>query len=548
MEGGLDQMNLAMSREMKSVYGRARKVEMPISFKGIAIMFLFLTAITPLAIITINQKQLQSRAMPETNLVLGQKQSAVVRAPSFPPTIQWLYKIPEGFVYTPPVIADLSGNGMFEVVFGASDGNIYCLSALTGNMLWSYKTGGEIDYSPAVADLFGNGKKEVLVGSFDGIVYCFDGLTGGLLWSHKSGDYVGDPIICSPVVADFANGKKVMVAVWDGVYCLDGTTGSKLWSFTPAGSIWHSLDVADVLGNGGKEIIIGSWDYRVYCLDGATGRQLWNYTTQGEISLPAVVDDVNADGKKEVVVGSDDNKTYCLDGKTGSLLWSYTTAVSIYSSPLTADLFGDGKKEVIVRSADAEQEFTKPSKVYCLNGTTGEMLWFHITGPIGNSFPAAADLLGNGKQEVILVSDLTCALDGTGTSKWNYTDNYPFGSSPLIVDLYADGKREVIIGSDGVYCLNGTDGNLIWNRRIGETVQITPVAADFDGDGRPELVFVTYGDFFTNVYCMSYSTHLEPYISCSLLTLLLTVGIIAIVALATVVVVVRIRTPKGHVK
>jgi hypothetical protein len=54
-----------------------------------------------------------------------------------------------------------------KVYVGSEDGCVYCLNASTGEKIWSYTTGGNVNSSPAVAD----GK--VYVGSYDYNVYAF---------------------------------------------------------------------------------------------------------------------------------------------------------------------------------------------------------------------------------------------------------------------------------------------------------------------------------------------------------------------------------------
>jgi outer membrane protein assembly factor BamB len=54
-----------------------------------------------------------------------------------------------------------------KVYIGSIEGVIYCLDAETGEVLWTYLTGGEIRSAPAVVD----GK--VLIPSTDGKLYCF---------------------------------------------------------------------------------------------------------------------------------------------------------------------------------------------------------------------------------------------------------------------------------------------------------------------------------------------------------------------------------------
>jgi outer membrane protein assembly factor BamB len=56
-------------------------------------------------------------------------------------------------------------------------GYIYALNSATGNLIWSYTTGGAVDSTPAIG-LGG----VVYVGSNDNNIYALDGATGRLKW------------------------------------------------------------------------------------------------------------------------------------------------------------------------------------------------------------------------------------------------------------------------------------------------------------------------------------------------------------------------------
>ena len=70
-----------------------------------------------------------------------------------------------------------------RVFFGSSsDDTLYCLSARTGEKLWSYTTEGPIRLAPTVVG------DRVLAGSDDGHVYCLSTTDGKLLWKHRAVD------------------------------------------------------------------------------------------------------------------------------------------------------------------------------------------------------------------------------------------------------------------------------------------------------------------------------------------------------------------------
>jgi outer membrane protein assembly factor BamB len=130
-------------------------------------------------------------------------------------------------------------------------------------------------------------------------------------------------------------------------------------------------------------------------------------------------------------------------GTTNSvkLSWNYTTGAGVWSSPAVT------KDYVIVGSKDGN--------VYCLNVSTGRIIWVYSTGgQIGFSSP----VIDNGS--VYIGSDsgnITCINLGT-MSFWTVFLHGALPSSPIVVNGF------VYIGSTdhNLYCLNALNGEQMW--------------------------------------------------------------------------------------
>ena len=201
-----------------------------------------------------------------------------------------------------------------------------------------------------------------------------------------------------------------------------------------------------------------------------TNQTLWSYTSgNGRLwSCPAVVS-----GK--LYVGSWDNNIYCLNASTGVLLWKHATAGAISSSPAVVN------SKVYVGSQD--------NSVYCLDASNGNQLWKYTTDNWVVSSPVVVN------EKVYFGSRDTyvyCLDASTGDLIWSSaTDNY-VQSSPAI----ADGK--VYIGTQGntVYCLDAASGAFIWNFSTNGYVFASPAVVGGRG-------YVGSMDF--NVYCLDAS-------------------------------------------
>jgi len=84
------------------------------------------------------------------------------------------------------------------------------------------------------------------------------------------------------------------------------------------------------------------------------GKDLWEYRLdrqQDFFTHSPVVADLDGDGGPDLLIGSRATRLYALSGQ-GQLLWSFPTGDELSSSPAVADLDGDGLVEVVAASRD----------------------------------------------------------------------------------------------------------------------------------------------------------------------------------------------------
>lgn len=170
--------------------------------------------------------------------------------------------------------------------------------------------------------------------------------------------------------------------------------------------------------------------------------------------------------------------------------WSYSARSRILSFPALADVNGDGIMEVVFGSDD--------HMVYAVRGNDGTVAWNFLTdGPMRSS-PAVADVNGDGICEVIFgCEDSTVyALNGVdGRVVWAAKCDGPIRSAPAIGDIDCDGRVEVVVATydSCLHAIDAQTGELIWQsthrgEKSGALVQSSPCLVDIDGDGRMEVV------------------------------------------------------------
>ena len=387
--------------------------------------------------------------------------------PGFPVSVTGAYF----YTGSSPTLVDLDGNGTREIVIGGrtrNGGQLGCGGVVyayrhDGSVLWQRQVRAAINSTPTAADLTGDGHPDIVVGMggyasgqcWDGGVIALNGLDGSVLWTFDTQDWLNH----NP----------------DGM--LDGVFS------TPA--------VGDVNGDGEVEIAFGAWDQCFYLLD-KNGVPLWGnlpgilpqvycgghgfYNEDTFWSSPALAD-LTGDGLPEIITGADvypgnvwgdpgGGYVYVFDAQGNALAREWLDQ-DIYSSPAAADLDNDGTLEIVVGTGTYWDGTGFYVSAYEYNQGGGDptnrlgLMWRHPTDGRVFSSPAVADLDQNGVLDVVVTGSI-----GNDNPDGSYT-----------------------------YGLRGTDGSQIFRRRncdyqgrSGNT-QSSPVIADTDGDGYPEILF-----------------------------------------------------------
>jgi uncharacterized repeat protein (TIGR01451 family) len=327
---------------------------------------------------------------------------------------------------------------------------------------------------------------------------------------------------------------------------------------------WYSSPaVADLDHDGHMEVIAAA--YSTFILDGATGslKSTIPPSVSGARVWPGVVvADVNGDGEKEIVIASGSGYVRVLD-HTGTQIWRKQPASNELRGLSVYDLYGSGRLDVIATGALGSKTNTW---VYSATGTL-RAGWPQLNDNSGsawgvyNANAAVGDLLSDGRGEIVVPSDVhyICAYNRDGSQiaanpmygankKWgavgiwenpapeirgwgacdgtrleSYRTNFADGPA-LIADVNYDGAPEVIATGNvydchagyppsryfGVYIFNAdrsrfNTGGYDWrnppintgaplseNYNVIESAEPNPALADLDGDGNLEILYASY--------------------------------------------------------
>jgi outer membrane protein assembly factor BamB len=282
-------------------------------------------------------------------------------------------------------------------------------------LLWSFKTTGDIRSAPAVVD----GK--VYVGSGDRSMYALDANTGKKLWSFAAeGDLESSPLVLM---------GKVYFGSSDGhLYAVKTENGELAWKFKTMEKVlgapnFYELPGAHPFASYG--ILFGSYDHKIYALNAADGKEIWNMETSNFINgAPAISKSIETGNPKQ----PKEKARYTAFGGCDGLLHVV-----------------DVKDGTEARAVPVEQPIAGSPAI------EGKFAYF---GHYGNEF-MCADMI-------------------EGKIVWRYKDkDFPFFSSPAI------GSEQVIFGGRDkrIHCVKKATGEKIWDFETQAKVDFSPVIA-----------------------------------------------------------------------
>ncbi|EMI57124.1 outer membrane protein assembly factor BamB family protein [Rhodopirellula sallentina] len=194
----------------------------------------------------------------------------------------------------------------------SQDGNLYCLAAHTGELIWKYETNDQIRCAASI----GSGK--TFLGGCDSALHIVDLATGT---AAREAMPLGGPTGSTPAVT----GEEVFLPIMDGVvFAFNSTSGEIRWEFEDPERLQEYRSSPAI---GPDRIIVGSNNKHIDALDRNTGKRLWRTTLRRRADASPLI------AGTDVWVASSDGTLLRLSLDDGTEKWSFESRGKFLAAP-----------------------------------------------------------------------------------------------------------------------------------------------------------------------------------------------------------------------
>ncbi|HPE34989.1 MAG TPA: choice-of-anchor D domain-containing protein [Bacteroidales bacterium] len=325
--------------------------------------------------------------------------------------------------------------------------------------------------------------------------------------SDISGDVVEDVIICSED---------------NFVRCFNGNSSGIadiLWEYEIySGNVYQQQALSihnDINNDGYQDVTFGTTGAgSINAICGKTGQPLWTFSTTiwGNGGWVYAVDtrkDYNGDGIEDVLAaaGGDGSGTgpwraFCLDGTSGSLMWDNFFNGPGFAVISIPDVNSDGIPDALAGASNANET---EGKTVCINGSNGSTIWSKVTDGSSVWGLAMLDDINNDGIADVAAGDFMGYYYGYDAVDGDILLDGIIGGSPIITRLYriedvsGDGYADLLFGSSSTNCMvvNGYDGSNVWIKSLADKSWNVAVISDVSGDAVNDVIA---GTLYSNNY------------------------------------------------
>jgi hypothetical protein len=418
------------------------------------------------------------------------------------------------------VVGDFNGDGKPDIVTSdvAQESVPSSVNFLAGNGDGTFAAPTTVNLGETASSLaagnFGTGKLNLVMAGPN---------TVSVLSGNGDGTFATAPTVATNnaptliAAADFnGDGKPDLVTagVGDVVVLLNNGNGSfRLGPSLAIDGVAAGVAVGDFAGNGKQDIAVATENgtIDVFLGNGNGTFQGPKVINLGDVVIRSLVAGNFGRGLPDLAAtvmlqdGSETTVVQVLDNTgNGTFAPGQSVAVGTFALGLAAaDFNGDGKPDLVTTSFLPDG--TRNVEVLLGNGDGTFQNPVSTAPGFGVRYVAAGDFNGDGKADLVVADGLNTVMvlpgNGNGTFGKPLVLKFPSlgGAAPVVVDFFGDGKQGIALatGQGQVTVLRGNgDGTFqapvnFLTDFVGNQPSAL-VAADFNGDGKPDLATTNY--------------------------------------------------------
>lgn len=287
-----------------------------------------------------------------------------------------------------PLVIDLDGDDLLEIVCSDINGRLMVLNAETGGIVWKIDLEKKGAISPPVAgDFTGNGSVDIVVGSNNGNLYLVDGAGGKVISRNNLGNMItlAPTLIPMKSTGDYSKAGVIIgndkgdVVFYEFMEAESPAKEKERafvakmhWMVSVGARITTPVSVGPVTDINTMNVVVGTSKGDLWILnrdDPNEQIRFGNYDNRSIATIPGLAR-IQGDEKREIVFGDLQGNLNVLYYSEGKFQRLWTNESPLYESPLQTliihDLNQDGIDDIIA--------MTK-TYIFAFNGATGESLW-----------------------------------------------------------------------------------------------------------------------------------------------------------------------------
>ena len=311
--------------------------------------------------------------------------------------------------------------------------------------------GASVEASPKLADIDGDGIRDIIAPDSSGKVHVFTMRSGapvevqGFPYRTKRVDGLNTELASEPTIPSYLSGAAYKAGAQPNAGGVDPDLAREALVSAPA--------IGDLDGDGKAEIVFATWSGTIYVIN-AKGQDLPGWPKRLPL-IPSCPLDPSKPAAKP-----------CMDV-------AHDFARGTYGAPVIIDMNRDGRPEIVVSAFD------------------GNIYVFKLDGTVLDGFPVAlvAKTTSSPGPSRIMSTPTVADLNGDGIPEIISGSNQQVGGGGSAGQVFAvDGRGNAAPG--GPYLPNWpfTVTSLKLFPVVAEGITSSQAVADFDGDGRPDVL------------------------------------------------------------